>query len=161
MLDNPACRRSQGQQGYASGTAAELGPSGRSFFPEPSHTKSSTTQRLEETSWVKVTRAIEGLRWLSPCGQLGVTPVSLGSGVQVSGTHSLWVTCPITPSKSPSPGDAHGPGLVSGSCTKQEGGKSQLHPVSPSLLCSFAALQVDVHLFLHPQFPLSLFEDQD
>lgn len=37
-----------------------------------------------------------------------------GLSVQVSGTYLLWVTCPITPLKSPSPGDANGPsGFVS------------------------------------------------
>lgn len=50
-----------GQKGCAPGVAVELAPSSRSFFPESSKQiascfiKSFTSQRLGETSWVKVT----------------------------------------------------------------------------------------------------------
>lgn len=99
------------------------------------------------------------------CGQLGVTPVSVGLGVQVSSTYLLCITCPITISKSTTSDDANGPsGLVSSNCTEQEGGNKLGLPRFPPLPCSLnvsAALQMDVHPFLRPQFLLSSFKDQD
>lgn len=60
--------------------------------------------------------------------------------------------------------DANGPsGLVSSNCTKQEGENKLDLPSFPHLTCSLdvsAALHMDAR-FLHPQFLLSSFKDQD
>lgn len=75
VLDNPACSRSQG---YASGIAVQLCPSGRSFFPEPSQQTMSYKvlyhlmgQGHLSYKGSEVAQAV----WPSQC-----EPVSLGSG---------------------------------------------------------------------------------